>query len=80
MDLSISEMYHVLFNCLLEWPNADCVPPSFKLDEADGEFHLELLLFIHGTAMDHFPQLVSDQLHISQASGCPSVSALDRQT
>jgi len=69
MHLWISEIYYVLFNGFPERLNADCLPPSFKLDQTDGEFRLELLLFIRGDAINLSLQLVSDPLRISQASG-----------
>jgi hypothetical protein len=38
MHLWISEMDYTLFDGFLELLNADCLPPSFKFDQADGEF------------------------------------------
>ena len=70
MHLWISEMDYTLFNGFPERLNADCVPPSFKLDQTDGEFHLEPLLFIPGDGINLSLQLVSDALRISQAPGC----------
>jgi hypothetical protein len=69
IHLWISEMYHVLFNGFPERLNAHCLPPSFKLDHADRELRLELLLFIRGDAINLSLQLVSDMLRISQAPG-----------
>jgi hypothetical protein len=69
MNLWISEMYHALFNVFPEHLNADYLPPSFKLNQTDGEFHLEPLLSIRGDAMNLSLQLVSDTLHISQTPG-----------
>ena len=46
MHLWIWEIYYTVFNGFPQRLNADCLPPSFKLDQADGEFLLELLLFI----------------------------------
>jgi len=40
-----------------------------NLDQADWEFLLEPLLFIHGDAINLSLQLVSDLLHITQAPG-----------
>jgi len=62
-------MYYVLFNGCPEHLNAECLPPSFKLNQADGEFLLEPLLFIRGDAMNRSLQLVSDALRASQAPG-----------
>jgi len=70
MHLWISEMDYALFNGFPERLNADCLPPSFKLDHADREFLVELLLFIRGDAINLSLQLDSDALRISQASGC----------
>jgi hypothetical protein len=62
-------MYYARFNAFPECLNTDCLPPRFKLDQADGEFLLEPLLFIRVDAK-HFPlQLESDALRISQAPG-----------
>jgi len=38
MHLWISEMDYMLFDGFAALLNADCLPPSFKLDQADGEF------------------------------------------
>jgi len=65
----ISELYYTLFNRVPERLNAECLPPSFQLHQADGEFLLELLLFIRGDAINLSLQLVSDALRISQAPG-----------
>jgi hypothetical protein len=54
---------HGLPECL----NADCLPRSFKLNQVDGKFRLEQLLFIPGDAMTLSLQLVSDALCISEA-------------
>ena len=67
MHLWISEMYHALFNGFPEHLNADCLSLSFKLNQTDGEFRSEPLLFIQGDAINLSLQLVSDTLHISQA-------------
>ena len=63
-------MDYTLFDGFPERLNADCLPPSFKLDHADGEFLLESLLFIRGDAVNLSLQLVSDVLRVSQAPGC----------
>jgi hypothetical protein len=62
-------MYHILLNGFVEHLNADCLPPSFKLDQADGEFSLQPVLFIRGDAMNFSLQPVSDTVCISQALG-----------
>jgi hypothetical protein len=69
MELWISEMYYALFNGFLECLNAVCLPPSFKLDQTDGELCLEPFLFIRGDAINLSLQLVCDPLCISQAPG-----------
>jgi len=69
MHLWISEMYYALFNGFPERLNADCLSPSFKLDQTDGELRLEPLLFIRGDAINLSLQLVGDPLRISQAPG-----------
>jgi hypothetical protein len=62
-------MDYALFNGFPECLNADCLPPSFKLDYADGIFRLEPLLFIRGNAINLSLQLDSNLLRISQAPG-----------
>jgi hypothetical protein len=69
MHLSISEKYYALFHGLPERLNAECLAPRFNLDQKDGEFRLELLLFIRGDAINLSLQLVSDPPGISQAPG-----------
>ena len=63
-------MDYTLFNGVLECLNADCLPPSFKLDHADGEFLLGVLLFIRDDAINLSLKLDCDALCISQAPGC----------
>jgi hypothetical protein len=46
MHLSISEMNYALFNGFLERLNANCLSPSFKRDQAEGDFLLEPHLLI----------------------------------
>jgi hypothetical protein len=41
LHLSGSEMDYMLFDGFPELLNADCLPPSFKLDQGDGEFLCE---------------------------------------
>jgi hypothetical protein len=80
MQLWISEMYHTLFNGFPEHLNADCLPPSYKLDQMDGEFRLEPLLFMQHVAINLSLQLVSDPFSISQAAGhgyCVSIGWAD---
>ena len=69
MHLWLSEMYYALLNGFPERPNANCLPASCKLDQTDGDFRLEPLLFIRGDAINLPLQLGSDPLHISQAPG-----------
>ena len=80
MHLWISEMYHALFNGFPQRLNAHCFPPRFQLDHADGELHLEPLLFIRGDALNVSLLLVSDTLRIGQAPGggfCLSIRLAD---
>jgi len=70
MQLWISEMNYALFNGFPERLNADCLPPSFKLDQAEGEFLLEPHLLIQGDAINLSLKLVSHALQITQAPGC----------
>ena len=62
-------MHYVLLNGFLERLNVYSLPPRFKIDQADSEFLLELLLFIRGDTINLTLQLVSDPLRISQAPG-----------
>ena len=65
MHRGISEMDYALFNGFPQRQNADCLPPSFKLDHEDGEFLLETLLFIRRDAINLSLQLDSDALCIT---------------
>jgi hypothetical protein len=65
MHLWISEMYYAVFNSFPEPLNTDCLPPSFELDHADGEFLVEPHLFIRGDAMNLTLQPDCDTLHTS---------------
>jgi hypothetical protein len=69
MHLWISEMHYALFNGFPERLNVDCLPPSFKLDQTDGELLLELLLFIQGDDINFSRQLDSAARCISEAPG-----------
>jgi hypothetical protein len=69
MHLWISEMYYMMFNGFPECLNAECLPPSFKLHQTDGEFLLEPFLFIRGNAILLSRQLDRDVLSLSQAPG-----------
>ena len=80
MHLWISEMDYALINGFPERLNADCLLPSFRLDQTDGEFRLQPLLFIRGDAINLPVQLVSDPRHISQGLGggfCLSIGWAD---
>jgi len=79
MLLWISEIYYVLFNCFPERLNGDSLLPSIKLNQADGEFLLELLLVIWGDAIISLSSWfmkcpVSAKLH-----GLASISASNRR-
>jgi len=63
-------MDNALSDGFLECLNADCLPQSFKLDQADGEFVLEPYLFIEGDALHLSLQLDRDGLGISEAPRC----------
>jgi hypothetical protein len=55
-------MYQELFNDFPERLNADCLTASIKLDQTDGEFLLEPLLFIRGDSINLSLQVDSDTL------------------
>jgi len=61
-----------LFYGFPEHQNINCVPPRFKLDQADSEFLLAPLLFIPDDAINLSLQVVSDPRRISHAlaGGC----------
>jgi len=67
MRLWGSDMYYTLFDGFPQCPNADCLPPSFKLNQADGGILHEPVLFIRGNAINLTLQLVSNTLCISEA-------------
>jgi len=69
MNLWLSKMNHALFNVFPERLNANWLPPGFKLDQTDGDFCLECLLFIRGDAINLSRLLVCDTLRISQGPG-----------
>jgi len=46
MQLWISEMDYTLFDGVLEFLKAKCLPPSIKFDQADGQLVLETHLLI----------------------------------
>jgi len=67
--LWISEMKNAVFNGFLHLLTADCLPPSLKLDQAEGEFpiqwhlaiwgdanHLSLILLIQMFRISHAPE------------------------
>ena len=70
MHFWISEMTYTLCNGILECIHADCLPPSFKLYQTEGEFILEQHLLIRGDAINLALKLVRHALRISQAPGC----------
>jgi hypothetical protein len=63
-------MYYEWLNGFPEHSNANSLSPSFKLCQGNGEFLLELLLFIPGDAINLSLQRDSDLLLICQAPCC----------
>jgi hypothetical protein len=66
----ISGVDYTLCDCYPQCLNADRLPPSFKLDHADGVFLPELLLFIQGIALYRSLQLSYNPLILSHTPGC----------
>ena len=62
-------MDYTLFDGFPLLPNADCLPPSFKLDQADGQFPLELHLLIQCDTINLSLQLTHNAVNISETSG-----------
>jgi len=69
MHLGISELYHALFKSFLELLKAAYLPPTFKLNQADGEFHLEPQLLIRSDTINLSLQLICYAVIISIAAG-----------
>lgn len=76
MRLWISEMNRTLFNGSLERLNANCLAPYSNLDQGDGEFLLELLLFTQGGAINLSLKLDSNTLGFGQAQSRDSYLSL----
>jgi len=72
MHLSISEMDYTLFDGFLELLNANCLPTSFKLDQADGQFLLEPHLLIRCDTINLSLQLTHNAVNISKTPGSGS--------
>ena len=65
MHVWLSEMDYMLFDGFPELLNADCLPPSFKHDQADGEFLRELHLVFQSDTMNASPELIHNAVRIS---------------
>ena len=67
--LWISEMYYTLLDGLPELLNADCPPPSFKLEQVDGEFLHQLHLSFQSDTI-HLPlKLIHNAIRIRNTPG-----------
>jgi hypothetical protein len=62
-------MDYTLFDGFPELLNADCLPPSFKFDQADGEFLLEPHLLIRCDTIHLSLQLTNNAVRISDTPG-----------
>jgi len=62
-------MDYMLFDGFPELLNADCLPPSFKLDQADGEFLCELHLVFRSDTMNLSLELIHNAVRISDTPG-----------
>jgi hypothetical protein len=69
MQRCIFELDYALYNGFPEHQNAACLPPSIKLNHAEGELLLEPPLVISGDDINITLQLDSDVLRISEAPG-----------
>jgi len=61
-------MYDALFHGFPELLNANCLSSSIKLNQADGEFHLEPYLLICSDTTDHSLQLMYYAVCMSHAT------------
>ena len=68
MDLWISKMYYMLFNVSPELLNANCLPPSFKLDQADGKLVLEPHLVIRNDTTNLSLQVIRYTVRIGNTT------------
>ena len=69
MHLWISEMDYTLFDGFPELLNANCLPPSFKFDQVDGQFLLETHLLIQCDTINLSLQLIRNVVCISDTPG-----------
>jgi len=69
MHLGLSEMDYMMFDDFPELLNADCLPPSFKLDQADGELLHEPYVVFRSDARNLAPELMHNAVHISDTPG-----------
>lgn len=69
LTLWISEVYYILFIGFLQLLNADCLPPSFKHQEADRKLHLKLHQLIRTDSINLSLQLTRCVVHIIDTVG-----------
>jgi len=69
MNIWISEMNYTLFDGFPELLNADCMPPSFKLDQADGDFLHEPHLVFRTDTINLSLGLIYKEVHLSHTPG-----------
>ena len=66
----ISEMDYTLLDCFPELLNANSLLPSFKFDQANGQFLVETYLLIQSDTMNLSPQLIRNAVRISDTLSC----------
>jgi len=62
-------MYYTLFDGFLQRLNAICLPPNFKLDQADAQFLSEPHLVVPSETINHYLQLIPNAGCISDSPG-----------
>jgi hypothetical protein len=62
-------MDYTLFDGFPKLQNTHCLPPSFKLDQADGEFLHEPHLVYSSDTMNHSLELIHNAVRISDTPG-----------
>jgi hypothetical protein len=73
-------MDYTLFGGFPELLNADCLPPSFKLDQADGELLREPHPFFSSYTMNLSLKLIHNASASAILQVAASISASDSQT
>jgi len=80
IHFEIWEMYHTLFDGFPGLLSTSLLPPSFKLDQGEGELHLVLHLLKRCDCINHSLELIHNAVCISDTPGGSFSLRMDRQT